>query len=54
MPQYDYRCEDCGKKFSLYLAMAEKDRARKICPKCGGRKAKQLFSGFYAKTSKKS
>lgn len=43
MPNYDFRCENCGHIFSKMAAIAEKDSV--TCPKCGG-KVKQLFTGF--------
>ena len=36
------------------MTMAEHDKARAKCPKCGGRKIQQQFGSFSVKTSKKS
>ena len=44
MPTYDFACQECGHRFSQYLAIADKDKAR--CPKCAGAKVTQLFTGF--------
>ena len=44
MPTYDYVCEDCGKRFTLFLSLSKKDEAR--CPECGSQKVRQLFTGF--------
>lgn len=54
MPTYDFRCGSCKKKFSLTMTIAERGRKRIKCPKCGAGKAETVFSGFFAKTSRKS
>jgi putative FmdB family regulatory protein len=43
MPLFEYRCQDCRRRFSLLVGMtAEKPRLQ--CPKCGSRKATKLIS----------
>ncbi|HWR98564.1 MAG TPA: FmdB family zinc ribbon protein [Candidatus Methanoperedens sp.] len=54
MPTYEYSCKACGKKFSLTMGIAEHDRKRPACPKCGNRSVAQRFSGFFSKTARKS
>jgi putative FmdB family regulatory protein len=54
MPIYDYRCDNCAKTFSVTLSMAEHDKGKIACPGCKDDKVVQLYSTFYAKTSKKS
>ena len=54
MPTYDYRCDACGKKFSLTMSFAEHDRRRPKCPKCRSSRVRQQFSAFFSKTSRKS
>ncbi|MFH1081516.1 MAG: zinc ribbon domain-containing protein [Pseudomonadota bacterium] len=54
MPTYDYQCQDCKRKFSVKLSIAEHDKAQVNCPKCKGRKVKQQISLFITKTSRKS
>lgn len=54
MPTYDYRCENCAKTFSVTLSMSERDKGNIACPVCKKNKVVQLYSTFYAKTSKKS
>lgn len=35
MPTYDYRCKQCGNRFSLfYKSYAAYDRAERLCPNC--------------------
>lgn len=54
MPEYDFRCQDCRKKFTLRMAVTEKEQTKVHCPKCGSRKVIQQFGSFFAKTSRKS
>jgi len=54
MPYYEYLCQGCNKKFSLVLTVAQHDKGRIKCPKCGGAKVEQQWAAFYATTSKKS
>ena len=54
MPQYEFVCKDCRKPFSKFLSIAEYEKGKIACPKCGGRKVEQRLSAFYAITSKKS
>ncbi len=35
MPTYDYRCQNCLKRFSLSLSYQEYDKASIQCPYCG-------------------
>lgn len=54
MPTYEYECRDCGKTFSLIMSMADHDKAKVTCPKCKGKKVRQVVSTFITKTSRKS
>jgi len=54
MPTYEYRCESCGKTFSIQLSMSEHDKGNIRCPDCKEARIVQQFSTFYAKTSRKS
>ncbi|MGB9662872.1 MAG: FmdB family zinc ribbon protein [Moorellaceae bacterium] len=44
MPTYEFRCRDCGERFSVQLPWQEKDKA--VCPSCGGKDLQQLFTGI--------
>jgi putative FmdB family regulatory protein len=49
MPIYEYRCEDCGRKVSLFFgsfSVAERraEAGEIECPRCGGRKLARLMS----------
>jgi len=54
MPNYEFQCQNCSKKYSLALSVKELEGKKYKCPKCGSKKGQPVFSGFYAKTSKKS
>jgi putative FmdB family regulatory protein len=54
MPQYEYLCKSCEKKFSTILTLAQHDGSKVKCPKCGGTKVEQQWAAFFATTSKKS
>ncbi len=54
MPQYDFACTKCKKKFSLTLSISERENKRIKCPKCNTVKVEPQFSSFFAKTSRKS
>jgi putative FmdB family regulatory protein len=54
MPQYEYLCTACNKKFSLILTIDEHEKGKVKCPKCGSAKVEQQWAAFFATTSKKS
>ena len=54
MPQYEYLCTACNKKFSVMLTREEHEKGKAKCPKCGSTKVEQQWAAFYATTSKKS
>ena len=54
MPLYEFRCQDCAKKFVVTETFKEHEKHREKCPKCGSRKTEQCFSTVNVKTSKKS
>ncbi len=54
MPEYEYICKECHKKFTKTLTLNEHDHNKITCPKCGSKKVEQQFSAFYAVTSHKS
>jgi len=54
MPQYEFFCASCEKTFSTTLSLAEYEKGKMVCPKCGGRKLTQRVTMSYAATSKKS
>ena len=54
MPTYSYRCQACRKSFSVQMTIAEHDKVRAKCPKCGSRKLQQKFGSVGVITSKKS
>ncbi len=49
MPFYEYRCEQCGLKNSLFkpgIAAAEAAAAQLACSRCGSRRLRRIFSRF--------
>jgi putative FmdB family regulatory protein len=54
MPIYEFRCAKCRTRFSQSMTIAEHDRRRPVCAKCGSREVQPVFSTFFAKTIRKS
>jgi putative FmdB family regulatory protein len=54
VPTYEYRCLDCDHKFIEVLTVSEHEKHKAKCPKCKSEKVEQVFSDFYAKTSRKA
>jgi len=55
MPAYEYECNACGRDFTLFLTLREYDEISELkCPHCGSDKVQRMFTGFFAKTSRKS
>lgn len=54
MPQYDFLCQDCQKKFTKILTISELEKGGVKCPECGSDKVRQQLAGFFAITRKKS
>lgn len=50
MPVYEYRCEDCNRRFEKRRSYSESD-ALADCPACEGRRTHRLISSFMAFTS---
>lgn len=36
MPTYDYRCQDCQRRFSVFMTFAEYGNKKVTCPHCKG------------------
>ena len=41
MPQYEYLCKSCEKRFSAVLTLTEHAESKVKCLKCGGAKVEQ-------------
>lgn len=54
MPVYSFHCRDCKEEVTLKLSLKDWEAKDYKCPQCGGKNLDPVFSGFYAKTSKKS
>lgn len=35
MPNYEYRCEDCHRRFEVFFSYADYGKAAVLCPRCG-------------------
>jgi len=55
MPAYEYECKDCLRNFTIFLSLKEYGEKPEIkCLHCGSDKVLRKFTGFFAKTDKKS
>lgn len=54
MPVYQFNCKECSKSFSQTMSVADLDKGKLRCPKCGSKKVVQRLAAFFAVTSKKS
>jgi putative FmdB family regulatory protein len=43
MPLFEYRCDKCGKRFSLLVGVT-RDKPKLECPRCRSKKARKLIS----------
>lgn len=45
MPTYDFRCNQCGHRFSLLTSISGRKDAH--CPECSSPEVTQLLTGFF-------
>ncbi|TDA68701.1 MAG: zinc ribbon domain-containing protein [Clostridia bacterium] len=45
MPTYDFKCNQCGHRFSLVTSISGRKNA--VCPECASREVTQLLTGFF-------
>lgn len=45
MPLFEFRCEECKRKFTLLVGMTAEQKAQ-ACPKCGSGQIRKLISRF--------
>ena len=45
MPLFEFRCQDCRRRFTLLVGMTA-EGAKHVCPKCGGTQLQKLVSRF--------
>jgi putative FmdB family regulatory protein len=45
MPLFEFRCEDCRRRFTLLVGMTAEQKKQE-CPKCGGANLRKLISRF--------
>lgn len=46
MPTYDLKCAKCGKKFTAFATIKERENGKIRCPECGSNDIKQLFKSL--------
>lgn len=54
MPIYEYRCESCRKRLSLFQSYADYGRAAVQCPHCGSSNLRRLISRVRVARSEES
>ena len=54
MPIYEFKCEECRKKFTLTMKISEYEGKKFKCPKCKSSRVKQQITSFQTVTSRKS
>ena len=54
MPNYEFFCESCKKRFTLTLRLEELEKKNYACPACKSTDVKRQISTFQTKTSRKS
>lgn len=45
MPEYEFRCGNCGEKVTIRATISEKEKGLK-CPRCGSKDLHQMFTGI--------
>jgi putative FmdB family regulatory protein len=54
VPTYEYRCEDCRKRASLFFTYAEYGTKQPVCPHCGSLQLRRLITRVRVATSEES
>jgi putative FmdB family regulatory protein len=54
MPQYQFVCKECKKKFTLQMTLDEYAKGTFGCPNCKSKKVHQEVAAFFAVSAKKS
>lgn len=44
MPDYDFKCGDCGRGFTLAMSVSERGKNAVHCPDCGSANVQQSFA----------
>lgn len=51
MPLYEYRCQDCRKKFDVSVSYSEYDSFIPVCPACGSKNASRIIRAVRVATN---
>ncbi|MBE0466761.1 MAG: zinc ribbon domain-containing protein [Candidatus Desulforudis sp.] len=44
MPVYDFKCQGCGRRFTVLVSLSGRDKL--VCPKCKSENIRQTISPF--------
>ena len=53
MPHYEFFCHNCKKLFAKVLSLADYERDKIACPKCGSKECRATLVGVYRDHVKK-
>jgi putative FmdB family regulatory protein len=52
--EYAFICRKCSERFNVTESLAQHERHKEKCPKCGSKDVEQRVERVYVTTSKKS
>ena len=41
MPNYEYTCRECTKKYTIFMWISDHDTYKPVCPSCGSKSCDQ-------------
>ena len=54
MPLYEFKCDNCRKRFTFMKPITAYNPKRVACPKCRSRRVRRVWTAVNVVTSKKS
>jgi putative FmdB family regulatory protein len=54
VPLYEFKCQKCGKEFTLAISLRQYEQKEFACPACQSKEVEQLITSAQVITSKKS
>ncbi len=51
MPVYEYRCDDCGERFSVFYRTWQEAEKTPMCPVCGSRHVRRVISRVHVRAA---
>lgn len=52
--QYAFECRKCGERFEVRESLADHEKHKEKCPKCGSKRVVQRLEAAFVATSRKS